>query len=46
MDNMLAKSLNDYPLGSSSRRKLLRILGETAFGALFASFTFGQGQCR
>ena len=46
MDNMPAESLNDCPLGTTSRRKLLRTLGAAALGAPFAPFTFGQGQCR
>lgn len=46
MDNMPAKSLNDYPLGRTSRRKLLWTLGAAAVGAPFASFTVGQGHCR
>jgi catechol 2,3-dioxygenase-like lactoylglutathione lyase family enzyme len=43
---MPARLLNDYPLGRTSRRKLLRVLGAAAVGAPFASFTSGQGQCR
>jgi catechol 2,3-dioxygenase-like lactoylglutathione lyase family enzyme len=46
MDNMPAELLNDYPLGMTSRRKLLWTLGAAAVGAHFASCAFGQGQCR
>jgi catechol 2,3-dioxygenase-like lactoylglutathione lyase family enzyme len=46
MDNMPAELLNDYPLGRTSRRKLLWTLGAAAVGAHFTSFALGQGQCR
>jgi catechol 2,3-dioxygenase-like lactoylglutathione lyase family enzyme len=41
-----AKHVNDNPIRSTSRRQLLWALGAAAVGAPFASFSFGQGQCR
>jgi catechol 2,3-dioxygenase-like lactoylglutathione lyase family enzyme len=46
MDNMPAKSLDEYGCGAISRRKVLRILGVTAAGMRFATSAFGQGACR
>jgi len=41
-----AKHVNDNPIRTTSRRQLLWALGAAAVGAPFASFSFGQGQCR
>jgi hypothetical protein len=46
MDDMPAKLLNSHPREMTSRRKLLWTLGAATVGVPFASFAFGQGQCR
>jgi catechol 2,3-dioxygenase-like lactoylglutathione lyase family enzyme len=46
MGNIPAKHANNNPIRGTSRRQLLWALGAAAVVAPFASFSFGQGQCR